>query len=62
LTESDPAQDAARDALVDELEQRIDEFEKLDEGAFGNFTTIDWVICVLGALVVPYIVVWVFAQ
>ena len=52
----------ARDALVAELEQRIDEIEGTDESAYGEFTTLDWVLCVLGSFVIPYAVVWWFAR
>lgn len=43
-----------RAAIVADLERRIEELESLDDAAFGEFTRVDWVLCILGALVVPY--------
>jgi hypothetical protein len=54
--------DTARDALVAELEQRIDEFDRTEESAFGEFTTLDWVLCAVGSFLIPYAVVWWFAH
>jgi hypothetical protein len=50
-----------REKLIEELERRIDELETLDEDAFGQFTTLDWVICVIGALALPYLALLWFA-
>ena len=48
-----------RAQLVDDLESRIAELEALDESSFGAFNAVDWVICVLGAVVIPYLaLVW----
>ena len=44
-----------------ELERRIEELEALQESAFGRFTAWDWLVCVIGALVVPAIAAWWFA-
>ena len=49
-----------RDASVEELERRIEALEELDESAFGTFTRLDWLICVLGSLVVPSLALWWF--
>ncbi len=43
-----------RPAIVADLERRIEELESLDESEFGEFTRVDWVLCILGALVLPY--------
>ena len=43
-----------RAAVVADLESRIEELESLDEEAFGGFTRLDWVCCVLGAVLLPY--------
>ena len=51
-----------RARLVDDLASRIDELEGLDESAFGNFTVLDWVICVLGAVVIPVLALVWFAE
>jgi hypothetical protein len=49
-----------RSFLVAELERRIEEFEGLDESAFGRFTALDWLLCVLGALILPHLALWWF--
>jgi hypothetical protein len=49
------------DALVDELERRIHELAGHGEDDLGEFTPMDWVILVLGALVVPILLVIRFA-
>jgi hypothetical protein len=54
--------DAKQSALVADLERRIEELENLDESAFGNFTTWDWLLCIFGALVIPYLALLWFAQ
>ncbi len=48
-------------ALVDELEGRIEEIDGLDDVAIGHFTGWDWLVCVIGAVVVPAIAMWWFA-
>lgn len=58
---SEPA-DAPHSALVADLERRIEEIEDLNDSEFGNFTTRDWLICVLGAVVVPYLALLWFAE
>ena len=50
-----------RRALVRELEDRIEEIEGLDEAAIGSFTGWDWLLCVVGALVIPAVALWWFA-
>ena len=51
----------ARGALVAELERRIEELEGLDDAAIGSFTGWDWLLCVIGSLVLPAIAMWWFA-
>ena len=46
---------------AEELERRIEELEALEDSAFGRFTAWDWLVCVIGALVVPAIAAWWFA-
>ena len=61
---AEPAMDrdqARRTSLVEELERRIEEIEALDDAAVGRFTGWDWLICVLGAVVVPALAMWWFA-
>jgi hypothetical protein len=49
------------DALVDELERRIRELHEHEEHEFGNFTRLDWLILLLGAVIVPILLVIRFA-
>ena len=51
----------ARGDLLEELERRIEEIEGLDDAAIGSFTGWDWLICVIGSLVLPAIALWWFA-
>ena len=51
-----------RTRLVDDLERRIEELEGLDESAFGGFSALDWVICLLGAVVIPVLALVWFAE
>ncbi len=48
-------------ALVVELEGRIEEIESLDDSVVGSFTGWDWLVCVIGSLVLPAIAIWWFA-
>lgn len=50
-----------RDTLVAELERRIRELDEHDEPDFGGFSGIDWLILLLGAVVVPILLVIRFA-
>ncbi len=50
-----------RDLVVKELERRIETLEALDDSALGRFTTVDWVIVVVGSVVIPAVVLWWFA-
>jgi len=52
--------DADREAtsyrlMVDDLERRIVELTGADESDFGRFTTLDWILCVSGFVVLPYL-------
>jgi len=51
----------ARRALVEELERRIEELEGLDDDAIGSFTGWDWLLCVIGSLLLPAVAIWWFA-
>jgi hypothetical protein len=52
---------AARELRVEDLERRIEEIEAIDEAQLGDFTSWDWIICVLGAVIVPVAALWWFA-
>lgn len=43
------------------LRARIERLESEDESAFGEFGTGDWLLCVLGSLIIPAVVAWWFA-
>ncbi len=51
----------AYDRDVSELERRIELLERLDESIPGRFTRWDWLLCVLGAMIVPSLALWWFA-
>ena len=55
------ADQPAHNPRAEELSRRILEFESLDDSAFGDFTKVDWLICVFGCLIIPAIVVWWFS-
>ena len=46
---------------VDELRARIEQLEGQDEAAFGEFRAVDWLLCVLGSVVIPAAAAWWFA-
>lgn len=47
--------------LVEELERRIEEVEAFDDATIGSFTRWDWLVCVVGAVVLPALAMWWFA-
>lgn len=47
-----------RDDEVQELEGRIETLETLDDSALGSFTSLDWVIVVLGSVLIPGVWLW----
>ncbi len=49
---SNPNQSAGG-AQREELQRRIETLEALDDSELGEFNRRDWVLCILGALVVP---------
>jgi hypothetical protein len=50
-----------RELVVEELERRIETLEALDDSALGRFTVWDWVICVVGFVLIPAVLLWWFA-
>ena len=50
-----------RDLEIKELEDRIETIEGLDDSSLGSFTTLDWVIVVVGSVVIPGFLLWWFA-
>lgn len=51
---------AERDRIA-ELERRIRALEELDGATLGRFTGWDWLVCVLGGVVLPVVALWWFA-
>ena len=46
-------------SVLAELEHRIHELEHIAEEEFGSFTWFDWLLCIGGALLLPYLIyVW----
>ena len=43
---------------IKELESRIETIEGLDDSALGSFTSLDWVIVVVGAVIIPGFLLW----
>lgn len=41
--------------LLQDLQHRIDTLHRADESRFGEFTSGDWILCVGGFLVIPYL-------
>ena len=44
-----------------ELAHRIEELEAHDDAAFGRFTTWDWTVCIVFAVLLPLLGIWRFA-
>jgi len=44
-----------------DLEKRIEAIEALGDVELGKFTKWDWWLCVVGAVVVPAILLWWYA-
>ena len=61
MSETSDTGKTVRELVVEDLEQRIESLEALDDSALGNFTTLDWVICVLGSVLIPALLLWWFA-
>ena len=44
-----------------ELTRRIEELEAHDDAAFGRFTSVDWTVCIVFAVLLPLLGIWRFA-
>ena len=44
---------AEQEHLVEDLEQRIETLDNMEDDDFGNFTRLDYVILAVGAVVLP---------
>lgn len=47
--------------LRDELERRLDFLETSDDSVFGEFTTLDWIVCTLLFFVLPLLIMGLMA-
>ena len=54
-TPGNPQTDAEHARLVQELQRRIDALHHNRESEFGEFTRGDWILCLGGFLVLPYL-------
>jgi hypothetical protein len=54
-------QNPPSEQVSSQLEQRIEIIESLGDEELGEFTRFDWLLCVLGAVVIPAILLWWFA-
>ena len=50
-----------RELVVEDLERRLEAMEALDDSDLGSFAGWDWVICVVGAVLIPALLLWWFA-
>jgi len=50
--------DARTTVIRKELDRRLRVFDSTDDSAFGEFTTVDWVVCTLGFFVLPLLIAW----
>ncbi len=58
MPQNSPTEPTARELRVEDLRRRIEELEALDESVFGRFTALDWLLCVVGAVVAPLLALW----
>lgn len=58
-----PASDpdpSAQEIQIEDLHRRIEIIESIDEAELGEFNRIDWALCIVGAVVIPTLVLlWV---
>ena len=47
---------------VDDLHMRIEALERLGESEIGEFSRRDWALCILGAIVIPGLVLLWFGR
>jgi hypothetical protein len=61
-TTGEASHDRRERILHEELERRLAFLEEADDSIFGEFTTLDWVLCTLLFFVLPLLVLGVMAQ
>ncbi|MFQ5877839.1 MAG: hypothetical protein ACE5JH_09175 [Acidobacteriota bacterium] len=50
--------DVAGRVIRRELERRLALLDAADESAFGRFTALDWMFCVVAFVILPLLLVW----
>jgi len=58
---TDPEIARRETVLREELERRLDFLETSDESVFGEFTTLDWIVCTLLFFVLPLLIMGLMA-
>jgi hypothetical protein len=53
---TDPEIARRETVLREELERRLDFLETSDDSVFGEFTTLDWIVCTLLFFVLPLLI------
>ncbi len=56
-TTGEASHDRREEILHEELERRLIFLEENNDSAFGEFTTLDWVLCTLLFFVLPLLVI-----
>jgi hypothetical protein len=54
-------QDQESNRITRNLEQRIETVEALGDAELGSFTSLDWLLCIAGSVVIPALLLWWFA-
>ena len=50
-----------RELVVEDLERRLEAMEALDDSDLGSFTGWDWIVSVVGFVLIPALLLWWFA-
>ena len=58
-TTDEARNDRREEILQEELERRLVFLEESDDSVFGEFTTLDWVLCILLFFALPLLVIGV---
>jgi len=59
---SDPEIARREKLLREELERRLDFLETSGDSVFGEFTTVDWIVCTLLFFVLPLLIMGLMVQ
>ena len=60
--DSGDSETARRETVLrEELERRLDFLETSDDSVFGEFTTLDWIVCTLLFFVLPLLIMGLMA-